>query len=115
MNTPQSKTPLILTHRKLILLLRKLDPRNRKSLLGQLNKDHIQCLSEIFSNFLKKHLTLNPKIIKKLRHYQSEIREIARKKTSLKKKKGILTSKRGGNILSIILPLATTLISKLFK
>ena len=110
-----TKKPLVLTHRKLILLLKKLNPCNRRTLLSQLNKEHIQCLSEICSNFLKKHLTINPQIINKLRRYKVEIRNIARKKTSLKKKKSILTSKRGGNILSIILPLASSLISKLLK
>lgn len=107
------KTPLIITHKKLIFLLKKLNPKNRKNLINQLTKKQIDCISEIFSNFLKKHLSVSPKIIKKLRRYQEEIRSLARKKTPGKLKKDILTSRRGGNILSVILPIVSSLFSNL--
>ena len=83
--------------------------------MSQCRRKELDCLSEIFANFLKKNLTKNKKIIKKLHPHKSLIRELALKTTPLKRKKKILTSNSGGSILSILLPLVTSLIGGFLK
>ena len=109
------KASLLGAHKNFILLLKKLKLKDRNRAIKQAAREQLNCISEIFSNFLKKHLTLNSKVIKKLRNYREDIRAIARKKTPLYKKRLILTSRRGGNILAAILPIAASLIGKLFR
>ena len=109
------KTSLLGAHKNFILLLKKLKSKDRNRAIKTAAREQLNCISEIFSIFLKKHLTLNSKVIKKLRNYREDIRVIARKKTPLHKKRLILTSRRGGNILAAILPLAASLIGKLFR
>ena len=108
------KTPLLSAHKNFVLLLKKLKLKDRNNVIKQAAREQLNCISEIFSNFLKKHLTLNKKVIKKLRNYREDIRVIARKKTPLHKKRLVLTSRRGGNILAAILPIAASLIGKIF-
>ena len=64
---------------------------------------------------MNKKLTENPSILKKLKKYAKEIRLVALKKTSLKNKKKVLNSQRGGALLSILLPIATAVISGLLR
>lgn len=108
------KQPLLLVYKKFIYLLKGLKGKKRAALIKTLGREHLNCISEIFSNFLKKHLTCKSGIIKKLKNYREEIRAVARKKTSLRRKREILSSKRGGSILAAILPLAAGLLGKLF-
>lgn len=112
---PDNKKPLILIHKDLILLLTNLPPKKRSQFINLLQKKQINCLSEIFSNFLKSNLTDNKKIIKKARPFRNLIKRIALKKTPLKSKISILASQRGGSILGILLPIAATIISNLIK
>ena len=70
-------------------------------------------ISEICKDFLKKKLTTFPKIIKKVKPSQKEIKAIELKKTPLYKKKKNLQSRSGGAILSVLLPLAASLIGSL--
>ena len=110
-----SKKSLISHHREFIKFLKDIHPSSRKKILANCHKNEIDCLSEIFANFLKKILTTNKKIINSLRPHKAVIRHIALKKTPLKKKKKILTSNIGGSILSLLLPLATSLLGGLLK
>ena len=110
-----SKTSLISLHRDFIKFLKDTKPSYRQKILAHCRKHELDCISEIFSNFLKKNLTTDNKIIKKLYPHKVLIRQVALKKTPLKKKKKILTSSTGGSILSVLLPLAASLIGKLFK
>lgn len=109
------KKPLVYKYKELIQLLSKLQYSSRKQLIEKLKKPHINCLSEIFNNFLKKKLPVPDKVVKKLKKYKLLIRSLACKKPSVSTKKQILTSKRGGSILSIILPIAASLITRLFS
>ena len=111
----RKKTPLLSAHKNFVLLLKKLKVKDIYRVIKQATREQLNCISEIFSNFLKKHLTLSNKIIKKLRNYREDIRAIARKKTPLYKKRLVLASRRGGNILAAILPIAASLIGKLFR
>ena len=108
-----SKKPLIEIHKDFILFLTSLSPQQRKKLISILKKKQIDSISEIFANFLKSNLTQNAKIIQKLKKYRREIQSVARKRTPIQQKRQILNSKRGGFILSALLPIATSVISSL--
>ena len=62
------------------MFLNGLSPEKRKKILVHLKKKQINTISEIFSNFLKRKLTLNKKIIKRASRYKKELRRIALKK-----------------------------------
>ena len=108
-------SPLAEQHLEFIQFLSKLSPHMRRKLISSLSGCHINTLSEILKNFLLKNITQDPNIIKQLKRYKKQIREVAQNKTPIYKKKQILKSKKGGAILSILLPVATALISSLFK
>lgn len=109
----QKKSPLILQHKDLVVLLSRSSPKLRKEVLRALKRKQLDCISEIFSNFLKKRLTSDSSIIHKLKKFKTDIRTVALKKTPSYKKKAILLSKRGGNILTTLLPIAVSLITSL--
>ena len=106
--------PYIIRHKEFIKFFCQLSPKSKFRLITSLNKNHIDTISEICKNFLGNNLTQNPKVVQKLKKSRNEIRSVSLKKTPLYKKKKILQSRRGGAILSILLPLAAGLISSLF-
>lgn len=109
------KKALVSKYRSFIELLAKLNYSSRKKLIKNLKKPHILCLSEIFNNFLKNKIEVGKPVLKRLSKYRALLHTLACKKKGISLKKQILTSKRGGNLLGILLPIAITLISKLFN
>ena len=107
--------PYILKNQEFLTFFNKLGKRTKLRLISNLNKEHINTISEVCKNFLKKNLTQEPRIIEKVKAARKEIRQVALKTTPLYKKKKILQSRKGGFILSVLLPLATTLISSLIN
>lgn len=106
---------LVEKHHQLLFLLNNLSPKKRNKLIKALKRQEIESICEIFANFLKRNIPVQPQIINGLQRYQNDIRSVARKKTPLYKKKLILTSRRGGAILAALLPLAVSLISSLIR
>ena len=78
-------------------------------IISKCKSPQINAISEIAYNFLKANLTDNRKVISKLKPYKKLIKILSLKKTSLKKKRNILKSPKGGSILSILVPLVTSL------
>jgi len=109
----QTKPPLIETHKELILFLNKLPHKKRAKLISLLKKTQLDCISEIFANFLASNLTQDKSIISKVKKYRRDIKRVALKRTSLKEKKKFLGSQKGGAVLSILLPIAASIISSL--
>ena len=98
-----------------VIFLSKLSDRDRSRILAVLGREHINTISEIFQNFLGKNLTQNLGCIKRLAKYRQQVREVALRRTPVYRKKEILQSRKGGAILSVLLPLAAGLISSLWK
>ena len=111
--SPKLKKSLISLHRDFIKFLRKIRPSQRKAVIAKCRRPELDCLSEIFHNFLRNHLTSNKKIIKKLHPHRAIIRELSRKSTPLKRKRRILNGATGGSILSLLLPIVTSVIGSL--
>ena len=105
--------PLLADNKEFVLFFSKLPPNKRSKLIDSLTKLHLDCIGEICKNFLRKNLTDDLKTVKLLKRYQTEIRKVSKKTTPLYIKKKILKSKRGGNILSLLLPLASSIISSI--
>jgi len=98
-----------------ISFLTKLSPKNRVKLISTFSNSQIRVISEIFNNFLHKNLTTDTKVISKIKPFSKEVKKIALKRTPLYQKKKILSSKRGGAILSVLLPIAASLFSSIFR
>lgn len=113
--SPILKKSLISLHRDFIKFLHKINPGQRKAVIARCGRTELDCLSEIFHNFLKKHLTTNRKIIKKLHPHRKIIRELSLKKTPLKRKRFILSGGTGGSILGILLPIAASILGNILK
>ena len=105
--------PYIVKNKEFIQFFNNLCPKRQQKLIPVLSRDQINCFSEICKNFLRGNLSQNKDIIKKLKHARHDIKSIALKKSPLYKKKKILQSRRGGAILSILLPLAASVITSL--
>ena len=54
----REKTPLLSAHKDFVLILKKLKRKDRNRVIKQAAREQLNCISEIFSNFLRKHLTL---------------------------------------------------------
>ena len=104
---------LLVQEADFLTFLNRQTPADRRKLVSQLSTPQLKCVSEILSNFLKGNLSSDKVIIKKLKPKRNTIRTLARKKTPLGIKREILSSKQGGSILSVILPLVASLVSSL--
>ena len=96
-------------HLSELSVLSKCSAKQRKAYLQHANKELINCLSECCANTLKGHVPLNPAQKKTLSRHKKHIREVANKRSSLRKRKNTLIQKGGflgsllGPILSLIL------------
>ena len=104
------KTSLLVKELPFLEFLSNLAPTTRQRILRELPRPQLECLSEILHNFLIGRVTRDPRVLNKLRAHKDCIRTIARKKTSLKTKRQLLSSTRGGSILGILLPLALNIV-----
>ena len=109
------KRSLLEKNKDFILFLNKLSPNERTKILQNLGSSYINTISEIFSNFLLQNLTQDQGVIKKTKQYKKEVRVVSKKKAPLYLKKQILKTKKGGAILSVLLPLAASLITSLIR
>ena len=105
--------PYVVQNKEFIDFFCKLSPQRKKKLIPILSRDQITTISEVCKNFLRRNLTEKPEIIKKVKRAQKEIKTIALKTTPLYQKKKILQTRRGGAILSVLLPLAASIVTSL--
>lgn len=104
---------LIEQNKDFILFLNKLNGKDRKKVLSVLGGNYIKTISEIFLNFLKQNLTTDGGIIKKIFKYKKEVRKVSTKSVPVSKKREILKGRKGGAILSVLLPLAASIVTSL--
>ena len=107
--------PYIVKNNEFLRYFSKLPSQKQKHLIPTLNTNQLNTISEICKKILKKNLTSCPKIIHQVKPSQKQIKAIALKKNPLYKKKKILQSRSGGAILSVLLPLAASLIGSLIS
>ena len=98
-----------------ILFLNSLHPSDRRKIISQLSGEYINTIVEIFSNFLKRGLTTDPNIIVKVKPHSRIVKNLTLRKVPLYQKKKILQGKQGGALLSLLLPIAASLITGLIS
>ena len=86
----------------LLQLMYKAKPGVKKAMLKGASKDFIDALCECSHNVLKGHVRLTPLQKRQLCRYKQSLRALAKKGTSLKRKKQIL--QKGGLIGALLKP-----------
>ena len=86
----------------------------KKAIIKHAPTDLVTAISEIALNLIKGVIKLTPHQKKRLSRYKKELLALAKKKVSLGKKRKILVQK-GGGVVSILVPLALSLLSSKLK
>lgn len=95
----------------ILATLSKAHPSVCNLILKNADKDLLKCLSECAYNILKGNVDLSPSEKTKLTKYKQKLRQVADKKTSLKKKHRLIQV--GGFIPALLAPLLTSIIAPL--
>lgn len=95
-------------HVNLLRTLQKSKPSDRRKLLKRCcNKDFVECITECIRNLLKGNVPLNSAQKKRLSAKKKILRQIALKKTSLRKKQKLIQT--GGFIGALLGPIVSVL------
>ena len=108
-------TPLAIKHIEFLKLLKTLSPHQKSNLYSLLPNELINTFSEICSNFLNQRIPINKTKLRKLAKNRDIIHSLSLKKTSLKKKRKLLKTRKGGGVFSVLIPLAITAITSLLS
>ena len=97
------------TRRYLPLLkqINRLGDRAKRQLIQKCDREFLDCVSECAKNVIKGNVPLKPAQLQRLRRERSNVRALALKKTSLKKKRRIL--QKGGFLGALIPPVLSVL------
>lgn len=96
-------------------VLQKANPKQRKGILENGNKDLILCLCEVIDNILRGNVNLNSKQKKDLGKYKKVLRQLIDKKLGVAKKRKLFVQK-GGFLPAVLAPaitIAATLLGEL--
>ena len=89
-------------------------PKLKKAIIKHAPTDLVTAISEIVLNLIKGVIKLTSAQKKRLSRYKKELFALAKKKVPLGKKRKILVQK-GGGVVSILVPLALSLLSSKLK
>lgn len=92
-------------------VLAKAHPHVCHAIIKGANKDLLQCLAECAYNILRGNVALTPSQKKSLTKYKKQIRQVADKKTILKRKRQIV--QKGGFLPALLAPLLSSVIAPL--
>ena len=109
------KVPLSAQHCDFILFLKSKDKNKIKEIVKNLPVPVINALSEIILNGFCGNIPLNKSDIEKLKPFRKLMKSLSNKSNSASLRKKLMISKKGGSLLSIILPLAVATISRLIS
>ena len=76
-------------------VLREADRKKRQALLQHANADQINAVSELTLNLLKRHIPVTPATLAKLKRHKGTLRNIARRKDSIKRRREELVKQKG--------------------
>ena len=91
----KQKSPLIRKHGSMVMAMIQSPHNVRKKLINAANRPVIDCVSECCHNVLKGNVHLTKAHKTKLHPIRQQLRQIASKSVSIKKKKRILNQKGG--------------------
>ena len=96
-----------------ILFLKTKDQEQIKDIVRNLPKEVINALSEVILNGLCGNIPLNTNDIEKLKPYSKFMKLLSNKSVGVDKRKKLMSTKNGGSLLSVLLPLASSVIASL--
>ena len=109
------KVPLSAQYCDFILFLKSKDENKIKEIVKNLPVPIINALSEVILNGMCGNIPLNKSDIDKLKPFRKLMQSLSNKSNSASSRKQLMISKKGGSLLSIILPLAAVTISRLIS
>jgi len=95
-------------------VLKTAQPKLRKAIISNSNRELVNCISECILNILNCNLKLTDCSKRKLRKHKTVLRKVADKQVSASVKKRLI-NQRGGFILPLLSAVLPTLASLLFK
>ena len=96
--------------------LHSISNSKRKKLINSIaSKKEIDSILEIFLNFLENNLVCKNSFITSMKKNNKYFYKLMNKSNSLRKKKKLLTSPKGGFLMSSILAIAIPILAKLFS
>ena len=99
----------------LLKVLADASPKLKKVIIKHAPTELVTAISEIVLNLIKGVIKLTAHQKKRLSRYKKELLALAKKKVSLGKKRKILVQKGGSAAISILVPLALSLLSSKYK
>ena len=99
----------------LLKVLADARPKLKKAIIKHAPTEMVTAISEIVLNLIKGVIKLTASQKKRLSRYKKELLTLAKKKIPLGKKRKILVQKGGSAAVSILVPLALSLLSSKLK
>ena len=114
-NKNKNKKSLTAKYCDFILFLKSKDKTKIKEIVKNLPNPVINALSEVILNGFCGNIPLNKSDIEKLKPFKKLMKLLSNKSNKVSSRKKLMSSKKGGSLLSIILPLAATAITSLIS
>ena len=76
-------------------ILKEASQKKRQEMLTHANADQINAISEMVLNLLKKRVPIKPKTFDKLKRHKTVLREVGRRRNSLKRRREYLLKQTG--------------------
>lgn len=76
-------------------ILNEANRYKRQEMLLHANGDQINAVSELVLNLLKKKIPMDASSTAKLKRYKTTLREVGKRRNSLKRRRALLTSQKG--------------------
>ena len=109
------KMPLAGHYCNFILFLKTKDKKKIKSIVKNLPKEVINALSEVILNGYCGNIPLNERDIQKLKPYRKLMEILSNKNVKIDERKKLMSTNKGGSLLSILIPLASSVITNLLS
>ena len=109
------KIPLSAQFCDFILMLKSKDETQIKKIVKSFPNHIINAISEVISNGICGNIPLNKSDIEKLKPFRRLMKSLSNKTVKVGERKKLMISKKGGSLLSIIIPLAATAITSLIS
>ena len=79
-------------------VLREADQRVRRERLQHANADQVNAISELVMNTLKGNVPVPPRLLDQLRPHKQALRDMARRKHSIKRRRQVMMSQTGAGM-----------------
>ena len=83
--------------------------------MKNLPKEVINALSEVILNGYCGNIPLNERDIQKLKPYRKLMEILSNKNVKVEERKKLMSSNKGGSLLSVLIPLASSVITNLLS